>query len=111
MPRLVRRALLERRLGLRQVAGLGRANLFGVLAALGCVTISSSSVTPASAQDNDGPAASEGLARLADALHGNESFKVRAMAAVQLARLGDPRAAGPPADAPTNNKHHSFPPA
>lgn len=86
MPRLVRRALL---------------------AALCCVTVSLGGAAPASAQGSDGPAASEGLTRLAEALHGNESFKVRAMAAVQLARLGDARAAVPLADALRNDEHYA----
>ena len=59
------------------------------------------------AEPSDAPSASDGLSRLADALRSNESFKVRATAAVQLARLGDPRAATPLSDALRNDPHYA----
>ena len=64
---------------------------------------------PVSAQPaprgEEGPASTEGIERLATALRGNESFKVRAMAAVQLARAGDARALGPLAEALRSDEH------
>lgn len=73
--------------------------------------VAAAASTPAVAQPapkaDEGPAAAEGLARLAEALHDNESFKVRAMAAVQLARIGDPRAVTPLTEALRNDEHYA----
>lgn len=78
-----------------------------LLPAVAAVTVLVAPSPSAHAQGGDGPAASEGLGRLADALHGAESFKVRATAAVQLARLGDPRAAAHLAEALRNDDHYA----
>lgn len=86
MPRLARTALLTA-LVVTATAAPGRAQ-------------------PAPRPD-EGPAAAEGLDRLTDALRANESFKVRAMAAVQLARLGDPRAVTPLSEALRNDTHYA----
>ncbi len=59
------------------------------------------------AEPSDVPTASLDMSRLADALRSSESFKVRATAAVQLARLGDPRAATPLADALRTDEHYA----
>jgi HEAT repeat protein len=60
--------------------------------------------------DDDDVAAGDGADRiphLVDALHSSGSFKARAMAAVALGRLGDPRAAPALADALRSDDHYA----
>ena len=62
----------------------------------GCLLVVLLAALPVLADDGENaPPASEGVARLVDALRNSGSYKVRATAAVALGRLGDAEAVGP----------------
>ncbi len=84
------------------VVGRSRRLLsFGVLLSLAVVPgqVSAQPEPTNAGADEVGPASSEGLARLVDALQTGSSFRVRATAAVALGRMGDARALPVLADA------------